>query len=64
VWKFVPDIRGSIRPKGILNRVLKRILGPKWNEITGGWRKLHILEHHDLYSLVNIIGMIKSRRIR
>jgi hypothetical protein len=40
------------------NRVLGRIFGPKRDEITGGWRKLHNEELHDLYSLPNVIRMI------
>jgi hypothetical protein len=46
------------------NRVLRRILGPKRDELTGGWRKLHNKELHNLYSSPSIIRMIKSRRIR
>jgi hypothetical protein len=46
------------------NRVLRRILGPKSAEMTGGWRKLHNDEHRDLYSSSSIIRMIKSRRMR
>jgi hypothetical protein len=45
------------------NRVLKRIFGPKRNEVTGDWRKLHNEELYILYSSPNIIKMIKSRRI-
>jgi hypothetical protein len=41
-----------------------RISGHKRGEIRGGWRKLHIEECHNLYSSPNIIGMIKSRRMR
>jgi hypothetical protein len=41
------------------NRVLRRILGPKWDEMTGGWRQLHSKELRDLYSPPNIIRMIK-----
>jgi hypothetical protein len=36
------------------NRVLKRIFGPKGDEVTRGWRKLHDNKHHDLYSLQSI----------
>jgi hypothetical protein len=43
------------------NRVLRRIFGPKRNEITGEWRKLHNEELHILYSSPNIIRQIKSR---
>jgi hypothetical protein len=45
------------------NRVLRRIFGPKRDEVTGGWRKLHNEELYDLYSSQSIIKMIKSRRI-
>jgi hypothetical protein len=43
------------------NRVLRRIFGPKRDEVTGEWRKLHNDELHDLYSSPSIIRMIKSR---
>jgi hypothetical protein len=46
------------------NRVLRRIFGPKTDEVTGDWRKLHNAELHNLYSSPNIIRMIKSRRMR
>jgi hypothetical protein len=46
------------------NRVLKRIFGPRMDEVMGDWRKLHNEERHNLYSLPNIIRMIKSRRMR
>jgi hypothetical protein len=46
------------------NRVLSRILGPKRDEVTGGWRKLHNEELNNLYSSPSIIRMIKSRRMR
>jgi hypothetical protein len=44
--------------------VLRRIFGPKRDELTGGWRKLHIEELRDLYSSPSIIKIIKSRRMR
>jgi hypothetical protein len=44
-------------------RVL-RIFGPKRDEVTGGWRKLHDEEFHNLYCSPSITRMIKSRRIR
>jgi hypothetical protein len=44
------------------NRVLRRIFGPKRDEITGDLRKLHNRELHILYSSPNIIRQIKSRR--
>jgi hypothetical protein len=46
------------------NKVLRRIFRPKRNEVTGGWRKLHNEELHDLYSLPSIITIIESRRVR
>jgi hypothetical protein len=46
------------------NRVLRIIFGPKRDEVTGGWRKLHNEELHNLYSSPSIIRMIKSRRMR
>jgi hypothetical protein len=44
--------------------MLRRIFGPKRDEVTGEWRKLHIEELNDLYSSPNIGRMIKSRRMR
>jgi hypothetical protein len=48
------------------NRVLRRILvfGPKRDEVTGEWRKLHSEELHRLYSSPDIIRQVKSRRMR
>jgi hypothetical protein len=46
------------------NRVLGRIFGKKRDEVTGGWRKLHNEELHNLYSSPSIIRMIKSRKMR
>jgi hypothetical protein len=48
----------------IENRVLKIIFAPKRDEGTGGWRKLHNEELHNLYSSSNIIRMMKSKRMR
>jgi hypothetical protein len=45
------------------NRVLRRIFGPKRDEVMGGWRKLHHEGLHNLYSSPSIIRMIKSRRL-
>jgi hypothetical protein len=44
--------------------VLRRIFGPKRDEATGEWRRLHNEELNDLYSSPNIIRIIKSRRMR
>jgi hypothetical protein len=43
--------------------VLGRIFGPRRDEMTGGWRKLHNEELHNMYSSPSIIIMIKSRRM-
>jgi hypothetical protein len=45
------------------NRVRRRIFGPKGDEVTGGCKKLHNEELHNLYSSPSIIRMIKSRRM-
>jgi hypothetical protein len=46
------------------NRVLRRIFGPKRDEVTGGWRKLHSEELHGLYSSPSIVRVIKARRMK
>jgi hypothetical protein len=46
------------------NRFLRRIIGPKRDEVTGEWRKLHIEELHNLYSSPDIIRQVKLRRMR
>jgi hypothetical protein len=46
------------------NMVLKKIFGQKKDELTGGWRKLHNEELHDLYSLPSVIGIISYRMMR
>jgi hypothetical protein len=48
----------------LLNRVLRRIFGPKRDEVTGGCRKEHNEEVHNLYSSSSIIRMIKSKRMK
>jgi len=45
-------------------RVLRKVFGPKRDEVKGEWRKLHNKELNDLYSLPNIVWMVKSRRMR
>jgi hypothetical protein len=44
--------------------VLRRIFGPKKDEVTGDWRKLHNWELHNISSSLDIIRQIKSRRMR
>jgi hypothetical protein len=46
------------------NRVLRRIFGPKRDEVTGGWRKLNNEELHGLYSSPSIVRVIKARKVR
>jgi hypothetical protein len=45
------------------NRMLRRIFGPKREDVTGEWRKLHNEELNDLYCSRNIVQVIKSRRM-
>jgi hypothetical protein len=52
------------RLRVFVNRALRAIFGPKRDEVTGGWRKLHNEELHGLYSSRIIIRMIKARRMR
>ena len=46
------------------NRVLRKVFGPKRDEVTGDWRKLHNEELSDLISLPSIVRVVKSRRMR
>ena len=46
------------------NRVLRRVFGPKRDEVIGKWRKLHNEELRDLYFLPNFVRVVKSRRMR
>jgi hypothetical protein len=57
-------LREENRLRVFENRVLRRIFGPKRDEVTGEWRKLHSEELHILYSSPSIIRQIKSRRMR
>jgi hypothetical protein len=57
-------LREKHRLRVFENRVLRRIFGPKRNEVTGGRRKLHNEELHGLYSPPSIIRVIKARRMR
>jgi hypothetical protein len=54
------QLRVSLRLRVFENRVLRGVFGPKRDEVTGGWRKLHNERLHNLYSSPTIIGMIKS----
>jgi hypothetical protein len=56
-------LREEYRQRVFKNKALRRIFGPKMDEVTGGWRKLRNEELHDLYCLPSIIRIIKSRRM-
>jgi hypothetical protein len=60
-WSLI--LREEQRLQVFENRVLRRIFGPKRDEVTGDWRKLHNEELHNLHSPSNIIRMMKSRRM-
>jgi hypothetical protein len=57
-------LREQHRLRVFQNRVLRRIFGPKRDEVLGDWRKLRSGELHNLYSLPDIIRQIKSRKMR
>jgi hypothetical protein len=57
-------LREEHRLRVFENRVLRRIFGPKRDEVTGGWRKLHNENLHNFFSSPSIIRMIKSMRMR
>jgi hypothetical protein len=57
-------LREEHRLRVFENIVLRRIFGPRRDEVMGDWRKLQNEELHNLYSLPSIIRMIKSRRMR
>ena len=61
-WSFT--LREECRLRIFKNRVMRRIFGPKRDEVTGKWRRLHNKELYALYSSLNIIRVIKSRRLR
>ena len=61
VWSLI--LREERRLRVFENRVLRRVFGPKRDEVKGDWRKLHNEELSDLYSLPNIVRVVKSRRM-
>ena len=59
-----PTLREERKLRVFENMVLRRIFGPRKDEVTGEWRRLHNDELNDLYSSPNIVRVIKSRRMR
>jgi hypothetical protein len=59
-----PTLREEHRLRVFENRVPRKIFGPKRDEVTGGWKKLHNEELHNTYFSLNVIRMIKSRKMR
>jgi hypothetical protein len=57
-------LREELRLRVFENRLLRRIFGPKRVEVTGEWRKLENEELNDLYCSLNIVRVIKSRKMR
>jgi hypothetical protein len=57
-------LREECRQRVSVNSVLRRIFGPRRDEVTGDWRKLHNKELNDLYCSPNIVRVLKSRRMR
>ena len=57
-------LREERRLRVFENRVLRRVFGPKRDEVTGEWRKLHNEKLNDLNSLPNIVWVVISRRMR
>jgi len=57
-------LREEHRLRVFEHRVLRRVFGPRTDKVTGEWRKLHNEELRDLYSLPNIVWVVKSRRMK
>jgi hypothetical protein len=58
------SLREERRLRLFENRTLRRVFEPKRDEVTGEWRKLHNEELNNLYSLPNIVRVVKPRRMR
>jgi hypothetical protein len=61
---LVAHTEGESRLRVFQKRVLRRIFGPKRDEVTVAWRKLHNVELNDLYHSPNIVRAIKLRRVK
>jgi len=61
-WSLI--LREERRLRVFEKRLLRRLFGPKRDEVSGEWRKLHNEELSDLYSLPKIVRVVKSRRMR
>ena len=61
---MVADIAGGKKLRVFENMVSRRIFGPRRDEVTGEWRRLHNEELNDLYCSPNIVRVIKWRRLR
>jgi hypothetical protein len=61
---WTPILRDEHRLRVFENTVLRRIFGPKWEEVTGEWRKLYNEELHNMYSFPDKIRQIKLRRMK
>jgi len=64
ISNFVTRVYNNGKLRVFKNRVLRRIFGPRRDEVTGEWRRSHNEELNDLYSAPNIVRVIKSRRMR
>jgi len=62
IWSLT--LREERRLRVFKNRVLRRVFGSRRDKVTGEWRKLHNEELRELYSLPNIVRVVKSRRMR
>jgi len=62
IWSLI--LREERRLRVFENRALRRIFGPRRDDVTGEWSKLHNEELNDMYSAPNIVRVIKSRRMR
>jgi hypothetical protein len=61
VWRLVPHTKGRTQIEEVWERGAEDNIGPKREEVAGGWRKLHSEELYNLYASSNIISVIKSK---